>query len=364
MTGAESEITEFISNRLFTEIKPVLFQDLIYKFKMGPSRAKGLMYEYYKQNTNAKFNCTLMCCYSNGLIKVIQDINAVNDSDASIEDCFIYALNPLVEFIPVNKAIDQTGCLSIKNPYVLKGGVPTMERPQTTGSYTSVKREIGTSSFQRSKTVPSDSKTAAAAVKIKPAKEMGLRSTAILAKMRKEREEKEKERQMELQKRREAKKEQHTVSDPMREAQLQELNSMFDEEDGDIDMHDVKSESEPPKVKEEPVLIPVPSPIKKEEEHKEANNNLEDLLETTAEDSLMELGKASSPKKEAQEQEPEEESSYVDEDGYIVTSRSVTKPVPLPKTAKREAKHPKAVTAFVQKKKQKTLENFFKKSSK
>lgn len=195
MDALEEETFQYINEKLFTEERPVLFTDLIFLFKIGPSRSKKIMYSYYKQNTVTNFNCIIVTCQKNGIIKVVSDVNNPGDEN-SITDCFIYAFNPMEKFIPVNRLVDQRDCLSIKNPHklhVAKHRSKTLEEKATPKV---------TVPLSRSKTVPDEGDTRAKVgdidtkgTKVKKAinaaKGNGLRSTAILAKMRAERENKE-----------------------------------------------------------------------------------------------------------------------------------------------------------------------------
>lgn len=341
MSQFEEKAIEYINEKLFTEERPVLFTDLIFHFKVGPSRAKLYMYAYYKQNTVTKFNCIILCCYNNGVIKVVHDVNDVKDQEA-LADCFIYAFNPMDTFIPVNMVTDQHDCLTIRNPYKL---TVSHERSKT------IEEEPVTKKIEtppaRSKTVP-DSKNVADKRNGKE-KSSSLRSTAILAKMRAERENKEAQRQEELKKRRMQQSER--ISDPKRSAQMKELNNLFDEEEAE----EVDQEEEP-------------LPTKKEGSEPIDSKDLEELLETTVEDSLIVNTKEhkSDADQEVKKQE-ELDSSYVDDDGYIVTNRPATSTPP--QVSKKRAVS--AITnrsdkkrATPNKKTQGTLENFFKKKSK
>lgn len=344
------KVIEYINEKLFTEEKPVVFTDLIFRFKVGPSKAKALMYAYYKQNTTTKFNCIIVCVARNGSVRVVHDVNNIEDQE-SLVDCFIYAFNPMEVFIPVSVARDQHDCLTIQNPYKLQ--VAT-KRSKTVEVEPSKKQaEIPVS---RSKTVPEGREVS----KKKPVKtkETGLRSTAILAKMRGERENKEKVRQEELRKRREEQHEQETKHDTQRSAQLQELNSMFDEEDEE----GVTQDEEPATEEQEPTPeIPKSTPIDQDE--------IENLLETTAEDSLMNNNtKDNNAEPATPETKPDPDSSYVDDDGYTVTNRAATSTPPPARQPSKKRAQPASKTDIPVKKRapktkktQGTLESFFKK---
>lgn len=328
------KVVEYINERLFTEEKPVVFTDLVFQFKVGPSKAKALMYTYYKQNTTTKFNCIIVCVFQNGSVRVVHDVNNIEDQD-SLVDCFIYAFNPMEVFTPVSIARDQHDCLTIKNPYELQ--VVTKRSKTVEAEPTEKQTSVPVS---RSRTVPERRGTSKKPVK---AKETGLKSTAILAKMRGERESKEKTRQEELKKRRQEQLEQETKKDKKRSPQMEELNSMFDEE-SDEDMTKDETPATEVEVQKTPER-PKSTSIDQEE--------IENLLETTAEDSLMTNN---------EKQEPN--SSYVDEDGYIVTNRAATSTPPPPKKRPQPASKtdvPVKKRASKTKKTQGTLESFFKK---
>lgn len=339
------EAFEYINERLFTEEKPVLFTDLIFRFKIGPSKAKQLMYSYYRQNTSTKFNCIIICVDEHGNIKVVYDLNSFDDQQTLV-DCFIYAFNPLEVFTPVSVARDMQEVLPVRNCYELK---VEPKRAKTLDAQPKVERTAVPPA--RSRTVPETKEPAK-----KPAtkgKETGLRSTAILAKMRGERERKERERREELQKRRDEELQRATKNDPKRSAQMEELNSLFDGDEDDEQMTDGEPIADRSSPEREESM-----PIDKQE--------LEELLETTAEDSLMHT-RNEEPVRDAAETKPGPDSSYVDEDGYIVTNRAATStPPPRRPAPKRphpapQPEIPKKTRLPKTKKSQPTLENFFKK---
>lgn len=341
------KVFEYINEKLFTEEQPVLFTDLIFRFKVGPSKAKSLMYGYYKQNTNTKFNCIIICVSGNGNIKVIQDLSNVDDAEALV-DCFIYAFNPMDAFTPVSTARDLQDLLPIRNPYELK---VTAKRAKTVEVQPTVEPKPVPAA--RSRTVPESRET----TKKQPvkSKDSGLRSTAILAKMRGEREKKERERREGLNRRRQEQLERDTKNDKKRSAQMEELNNLFDDEesmtgDDPLPSSPVESRDETP-VKEES------EPIDKQE--------LEELLETTTQDSLMH-NSTTEPARNTPGHGADAESSYVDEDGYTVTvtNRVATSTPPAKRPASVSATKPDIPTkkrAPRPKRTQGTLESFFKK---
>lgn len=344
------EAIEFINERLFTEEKPVLFTDLIHKFRIGPSRAKKTMHAYYECNKTLKYNCVIVCCYKDR-IKIVHDVNHV-DSQESLVDCFIYAFNPMEEFIPVNLAIDQREYLSIQNPH--KPVVPE-HRPKTVEEKPTSKETAMPS--VRSKTVPQTTKDE----KSKPvppkkqqqpvkSKDNMLKSTALLAKMKADRENKENQRQKELAQRREREAQEDRSKN---DAQMKELNQMFVEDSDENDESNAsdgnqRQESERPTSTVEP-------------------NELEEILDSTAEESLLKQSQ-SQEEPHRLKQEPQD-TSYVDEDGYIVTNRSANSsatstPAHSRKRAGTSAQvsHQQSKKPAQRKKTQGTLESFFKKS--
>ncbi|CCK73461.1 DNA polymerase delta subunit POL32 NDAI_0G04780 [Naumovozyma dairenensis CBS 421] len=412
----EEKITEYINEKLFTEIKPVLFTDLIAHFKIGPSRAKKFMYSYYKSTstvTNVKFNCILMCCYSNGTIKLINDLKEVtpneneNANGNEMVDCFIYAFNPMDTFIPVNIIVDQLGSLSIKNPYKLTISekslkaidTRTLQRSKTVNASSSVSATTSPRGINRATTVPDTLDATKRADKVeadrrietppvkKAKKSMGLKSTVLLEKMRKNREAKEAERQMELKKRREEALVKQVKKDPKMKAQMDELNKLFVEDDEEGEDDDLQNISSDEKVvsesiplstgddeSEEPEIVPKNNNIEKK---KSDTTDMEAIFDTTAEESLLEISNPTVVAKGQDEVEREEESaansSYVDEDGYIVTKRPAvstpsqpskrqqTRPIGKTTTPVSRSKRPGSSSG---KKKQGSIESFFKRSSK
>lgn len=356
-----SHCVDYINDELFNKFHSVTFTDLMNKFHIGSSQAKQIMYKYYKDTTTMKFNCIIVMCHKDGTVKVVTDLNgqaAQNNDD--ILDCFIYAFNPNNEFIPINDLKDETGSNLITNPYKLnikpgdissvtasqqKKNVP-VKRAQTLGG--NVGSSDGTDSNNnnnkisnsvRSKTLPVMKST----TETKPKKKStGLKSTEILAKMRRAREEKELERQRELKQRKEQE-QQRLNKDPKRRAQMDDLNKLFvddEEEENDADLMDIDKEEEEARNKPKQTID---------------DNELENLLDTTAEESLMEIKKRNediemnsepdisnvvdgsdgatknnknnnnnnNDQKQGLGDESIEEitTSYVDKDGYIVTKR-------------------------------------------
>ena len=380
-------VNNFISDRLFTNVQPVTITDLIQKFKIGPSAAKQALYHYYKDIQNVKYQCVIIIVYSDNRITIVKDLASIENED-EIKDCFIYALNPIDEFIPNNPAIDQYKCIPITNPYKLEVEHP---RPSTVGAQPS--RVPHKSTAERSKTVPGG--VTAGSVRVtgsaaqKKTKDMGLKSTALLAKMKKERAMKEEERQRELHRRKQEELEYRTKSDKKRASQLNDLQNLFvsDDDDNDDDeegekykspkkatdghsrSHQESSQSSPKRLKTE--------------FHTAAE--LIDILDTTAEESLLKSSQSQNTDEQGQKEKtaavditvdkkPTEEetpgdtvSSYVDKDGYIVTKK-VSHTLEKHTTSTNRPR----VASFIssigakkshpQRRKQGTIESFFKKS--
>lgn len=336
------EAIEFINDRLFTEEKPVLFTDIIHKFHIGPSSAKKSMYDYYESNKTLKYNCIILCCYKDR-IKIVHDVNHV-DSQESLIDCFIYAFSPMEEFIPVNLATDQRGAIQNPNKVVIPEARSKTLEEEPSDNKTS-------RASVRSKTVPQTNKDA----KPKPvppkkgqepakSKNNMLKSTAILAKMRKDREDKEAQRQKELAERKEKEEQDRKAKN---DAQMKELNQMF-VQDSDEDEDEQRQESEKPTSTVEP-------------------DELQEILDSTAEESLLKQSQSQEEPPKVK-QEPKD-TSYVDEDGYTVTNRPTNGP--STSTPAKTRKRPGTSTQTSQqqskkpaqrKKTQGTLESFFKKS--
>lgn len=358
-----------------------------------------------------KFNLVIIMCFKDGTVKVVSDLNEQGENGGGdgdgLVDCFIYGFNPNDEFIPINDLKDETGSNLITNPYklvsdgtpVAKPAVPTPVKRSQTDS------KVGKSSFQndgssssssissskiRSKTEPSNHDTVETP-KPKPKKSTGLRSTEILAKMRKARETKETERQNELKQRREeenANKLQKLNKDPKRKAQMEDLNKLFvDSDDDDMEIDEPKKQEDEETKKDT-----------KKMKTEISASELEGLLDTTAEESLLGLNKdedmpGNSTRDEDAASEPEEvkkeegkgkatlgdesieeiTSSYVDKDGYIVTKRQqpAAQASKSPSKAKSSAKSSlsrfgvsKKSTPLPPKRKikQGSIESFFKRS--
>lgn len=376
-----SKIIEYINDELHTRCQPIVFTDLMNKFHIGSSNAKQIMYNYYKETTTMKFNCIIMICYRDSTIKMVTDLSETNTQRSNdVVDCFIYAFSPNKEFIPVYELRDQSGSNLVVNQYQLVSeneqkiesvGSP-IKRSQTVSEVNNEKRDIGFNTI-RSKTdsfvVGNDKSKIKINESIKPKKSTGLKSTEILAKMRKARDEKEAERQRQLKQRRqeeEANKLKRLNNDPTRKAQMEDLSKLFVDNDEDevasINRNDNKSTDENherSEVEEPTVATANTATIKM---GKTINDSeLESLLDTTAEESLLEIKKDEpsinstqnddivNPKPKISSIHPSDTSeientrqtkngslgeesieeivtSYVDEDGYIVTNRK--RPLP------------------------------------
>lgn len=386
------QCTQYINDELFSNTRPVIFTDLMNKFKIGSSDAKSIMYKFYRNTTtNMKFNCVIMMCYQDGTVKLVTELSTSQDQSQNdnLTDCFIYAFNPNNEFIPINDIKDESGSTLIVNPYKLvnnepvKPAVTKETKPKTMRSHTestpktttTANSTIGSSKTpMRPKTHPittASTTSTTSTSTAKPKKSMGLRSTELLAKMRRAREEKENERQRELKQRRqeeEASRMERLNKDPKRKQQMDELHKMFVDDSDDDDL-----------LNEQP-------PTKKT---KIDDHELEELLETTAEESLLEIGNKPNQdtnvtKPNEIDSEPEQElekksslgdesieaiaSSYVDDDGYVVTKKQPAPPTkttrarssPLKKTSRVTKKN--TLPAPKKKIKQGSIESFFKRS--
>lgn len=359
----DEEVKEFINDRLFHQAKPVLFTDLISKFGIGPDVAKGSMFHYYKTvSDNAKFHCVVVCCLKDNRIFIVQDLAKIGQLEEDVIDCFIYAFSPTSEVIPYNEVYRQSEqTLTIKNSYELV-------HTETNGSSVTkapvdkpIKRENGQA--KKEQTPPTAPQ--------KPKKDMGLRSTALLARMRKEREDKEQERQAELKRRREENAKRELDRDPKKAKQMDELSKMFDNDDDDdlMDIDDDENDNNAIKMEEHQDNRPATAPTTASHINE---SEMEDILDTTAEESLLEIKKdqkESAPEMSSQveqtdepvkkEQEPE---TYVDEDGYIVTRRADPKEKKATPPVKKTTPAVRAKTDPTPKPKRKqgTIESFFK----
>lgn len=368
---SEEEFNQFISERLFTDVKPVMITDLINQFKCGPNKAKKAMYAYYKDTKNVKFQCIIMACYGDDKIKIINDIQNIENPD-QLTDCFIYAFNPTESFNPINVPVDQYDYLLFKNPNKVNIELEVQNQTQTqkpaVRSKTIEIKSSGQSSpaaapSKRAKTVPEEM----APKKETKKKDMGLKSTALLARMRKERADKEAQRLEELRKRKQeenAKKEEKIKSDPKRKAQMNELNQLF-VNDEDLDDDDMMEIDTPIKIDSSAVESSSPKKPQVKKGVPATQTELEEILDTTAEESLLELSQEPSTTKTT---EPVEEvTTYMDKDGYMVTKKNVVaaekpksnKRAPVSSLMNTSAKLAKKAQG---RKKQGSIESFFKRS--
>lgn len=366
------DITKYINDRLFTDIQPVIYTDLTTNFQLTSSRAKRELYNYYC-TTNGKVSCVVVVVRANGSIQLVQDSN-VEDHD--IVDAFIYGFNPTEQFTCVNRPLVNHP-LTIKNCHEV-----------------SITKATNTRNAQRAKSVadpvtaPVPSRRSHTFPEVKPKqdktedendnkksdkfKNMGLQSTRLLQKMKQEREAKEQARLQELQKRKDNAR-CSTAVDTKTKKQNEELAKLFEDEDEDDDDTELKEE-EKPNVEE--IDTQPDCQVDTQQDNQIDPDELENLLDTTADESLMEISslkKQQQQQQQRQEQEqlqtPAKASTYIDEDGYIVTQKPAT---PTKRTTQRttqrnnvsqktQTKRPQesATTKGPKKKVQKSLMSFF-----
>lgn len=373
-------IQNYITQMLITECKPVTYLDLCDEFSINVNKAKNQMVDYYSTTKHETIQCIIICLLKNNTIQMITDPDNLPDRSEML-DFFIYAFNPLETIDLIKK---ERKHVTIKNPYVVHGelnGRPaTSETPAKvisipshasthTGNAHIPDEPLSTPASKRAKTYPEQVKSERPAKATKPAKDMGLKSTALLARMRKEREEKEAQRQDELKKRKE---QNHIVMTQEKKKQMEQLASMFDEdEDEDIYMHAEKQDEDriPIAIESVPSQDPAAdastglakAPITD-------TRTLEELLDTTADESLLELSQKSPQPERQPKTAPQEQETYIDDDGYMVTTRPIVeqqkpaKPAKPTKSAKPSARTPPAASDQPKKKQrtgQRTLESFF-----
>ncbi|CAB4254666.1 similar to Saccharomyces cerevisiae YJR043C POL32 Third subunit of DNA polymerase delta, involved in chromosomal DNA replication [Maudiozyma barnettii] len=378
---SDEDYSKFISEKLFTKVKPVIFTDLINEFKCGPNKAKSQMYSYYKNTSNVKFQCVLVACYSNDKIKIINDVNNIENQD-KMTDCFIYAFNPMDVFNPVNDALVRMDDLLIKNPNKISiesnsiNKAPELTRTKTVDNEIKPKKVLD--EIKRSNTLPEANYKIKKEEHIKEKKqESKLRPTELLAKMRQEREQKEKDRQEELKKRKDEQAQQKMKSDPKAAAQIKELNDIF----ANDDMSDYVDEDDKNMAKatiDDDITQSSPQNTNKIQQSTINPSDLEEILDTTGEESLLMFSqneKKQAPAKGKTEhntnKEEEEVTTYLDEDGYMVTKKSTNKCEPIAKAESRKRSSPiasslkssvKKVKMAPAKRKQGSLDFFFKKN--
>lgn len=380
-------IENFITQKLINDCKPVTFLDLCDEFSINVNKAKNEMVQYYSTTRHESIQCIVVCVLKHNVIQMITDPEKLPEKE-DIKDFFIYAFNPLETIDLTNR---ERTHVTIKNPYKLHNQNGT--RPQTSdgiGSVINITTQDVTQKMvagpkkkseaepvvtkQRAKTFPEVAVTKPK----KPTKSMGLKSTELLARMRREREEKEKNRQEELERRKHQQQDKnHVVVSQEKQKQLDQLASMFDDDDDDdlaqfdknSKKRDKKEESEEEAEVNHPVAIEsVPSQESQPVNLDRTVTNLEELLDTTVDESLMELSQPEKEKEKEKEEpvhESKEQTTYIDKDGYMVTKRPATetKKPPKPVKSAKTAEPSKKPATPVEKKKarssQRTLESFF-----
>lgn len=395
-----SAIQNYISQKLINDNKPVTFLDLCDEFSINANKAKNEMVHYYSTTRHESIQCIVICVLKQNMIKMITDPENLPESE-NIKDFFIYAFNPLETIDLVNK---ERTYVSIKNPFKLT--YPDGTRPKTSDAIPTVisiptqtqAKPSDKDSSSKLKTNPepkNDVKKRANTFPLnepkpkKPAKSMGLKSTELLARMRRERAEKENQRQEELERRKKQKEEEaqkkNVVISQEKQKQLDQLAHMFDDDDDLTSLGNNNNNNNSTKNNENgnnderedslPVAIEsIPSQEPTKQEH---TTNIEELLDTTADESILELSQpvknnpetvdvASSDTSEKQQDIEPQEVTYVDEDGYMVTKRvapEVKKPSKTTRSSRSVQPAKESKPRSNDKKKssdgQRTLESFF-----
>ncbi|CAR30625.1 DNA polymerase delta subunit POL32 [Lachancea thermotolerans CBS 6340] len=352
-----SEVSRYIHERLFDSVQVVLFTDVMAEFQLSSGRAKAEMYQFYR-TTSSKVNCVIVCCYAGGVVKVVEELGTFERTD-DLLDAFIYAFNPMQQFAPVNALARRP--VGVANCFELR-----VEEPQVVASQAEEsKPQQPRAAANRAHTVPQ--RAAPSAVKQKASgvtKTGGLRSTALLQKMRQEREERERARHEELQRRKQAREEQ-LANDPQRKREMEELASIFDSDEEEHTAGQQPSSEPPSDTRADSEPEPQPEPESQDRNTAAAAGRepisqaeLGELLETTAEESLIETAPPPAAPVDA---EPE---TYVDEEGYTVTRRPAQRASSTPSKRARSSPRAAAPASTPQqskKRKQQSLMSFFSK---
>ncbi|AGO12284.1 AaceriAEL075Wp [[Ashbya] aceris (nom. inval.)] len=363
-------IQEFLNVQLIQNCQLATVTDLADKFDLDAGAAKRALLEYYSATKNKEVQRLIVCVYGTGTIRVVYDDADVHRD--GLTDAFLYGLSP-----SSNLSLSTTvrSNPTLKNPYTLVAvpddeGAP--EPPQR--SRTEAVEDGPRPNVRGNQTYPAAAKPSPPKVGTPQAKagkfETGLRSTAIIARMREDREKKERERQEELKKRRQK----STIVTEEKKLQMAKLAQLFDgdsdsgdEEKGGPDLAAVLASQ--PSVSAPDVAAPSAAP--------DQSLDLEALLDTTADESLLSIHPdqgsptrdSQAPESTAALHESQPQSTTEDEDGYLVTTKTQHSASPAPSSsgAKRPAQRaggppPKsAKTAAPSKKVQSSLMNFFKK---
>ncbi|CEP62270.1 DNA polymerase delta subunit POL32 LALA0_S05e01684g [Lachancea lanzarotensis] len=346
----DSNISKYIHTRVIEDVQVVLFTDVMAEFSVNSSKAKTAMYDFYK-TTTSKVHCVIVCAYNSGLVRIVNDLDNFEDSD-SILDAFIYAFNPMEQFSPVNSMVKRP--VAVANFYkpTVESDIPSIANEDTDKSVKVEKPAASNRSTIRAHTLPSKLGGAKSQPQDPPKKKKTgeLRSTALLQKMRQEREDKERERLEELRKRRQLQQD-RANNDPKRKKELEDLSAMFDSDEENANEQEQQASSVDVS---EPEISETPVPTEAE---------LGDILETTAEESLVEV-KPPGQDQETGSQQPEQDSAepetYLDDEGYTVTRRPAQRAASTP--VKRSARVvPSSAESASKKPKQQSLMNFFNK---
>lgn len=356
----------------------VLFTDVMAKFQLSSSSAKVEMYHFY-QTTSSKVNCVIVCCYKDGTIRLVEDLAEFEPSD-DLLDVFIYAFNPMQQFAPVNtllrRPVGVTNCYEVQIEVQTEVTLPESVAVKADAAQAPAPTRARTLEETKSKPAPSpqpvhfpkpaSTKTARNPVvrsKTTPqSKPDELRSTALLQKMRKMREDQERDRREELARRRKLR-DDKIANDPQRKREMEDLANMFDSDsasDAEQQPASVEPLASDPPTSQPPETIPASTSREPLDEAA-----LGELLETTAEESLIETGPPAQAPEPTPTNEPE---TYIDEEGYTVTRRPAQRASSTPTKRARPAPSNSSSSSSTtpkqpKKHKQQSLMNFFNKRS-
>ncbi|AEY96913.1 FAEL075Wp [Eremothecium gossypii FDAG1] len=362
-------IQEFLNVQLIQNCQLATVTDLADKFGLDAGAAKSALLAYHSATKNKEVHRLIVCVYSTGTIRVVCDDDDVPRED--LADVFLYGLSPSSSLaISANVRSNPT----LRNPYTLvavpddEAAAEPPQRSRTQAADAGPRPNLRGNQTYPAAAKPSPSKAGTAQAKAGKF-DSGLRSTAIIARMREDREKKERERQEELKKRRQK----STIVTEEKKLQIAKLAQLFD---GDSDSGDEEMDGRD----EEAVLAPLP-PVSAPDVAAPAaapdqTLDLEALLDTTADESLLSIHPdQNSPTRGSQDHASTltsldaQPQSTTDEDGYLVTTKILPSapPAALPSGAKRPAQRAggppskSAKTAPASKKVQSSLMNFFKK---
>ncbi|AMD20598.1 HDL146Wp [Eremothecium sinecaudum] len=361
------KIQGYVNEQVLTASGSVTITDIAEKFNIDVYSAKRELYQFYSTKKNTDLNYLIMCEYSNGNFKLVQ--NGTELDRDGLQDVYVYGISPSKNFCIISSIREHP---TLSNPWevvrVEEESIPVENNAPRAKSHVAKAEDQEkrpskrtSNSFASNTSAKKQHIATNENTKQEDKFSSGLRSTAILARMREERERKERERQDELRMR----KEKSTSISSEKKTQMEKLMKLFDSDD------DQSDKIQEPQIRTEDDIAVKDSPtvVEPADATDDNNDNLDELLETTADESFLVSSQPINSASNQTSKTPDspEATTFVDDDGYIVTKKTQNVSMPGAVTkqgaATKAAQQPKVTKkpSNPHKKVQSSLASFFKK---